>query len=269
MLGLDPEPPLVGSVSTVVVTYHTGRDLLKLCISSSLQQCDEVVVVDNGNPPEVSGWLAQRDDITLVTPPGNVGFSRACNLGAAAATGSHLFFLNPDAGPRYRCVEHLLRTSQLEERPMIYGPRVLESDAVHEQRGSRRRLLTPLRFFTGISAHQKPTTQFQRVGAVSGSAMFMTRETFDALGGFDERYFLHVEDLDMCKRAHDMGGGVLHVPDAEVIHQGGTSDVANWVVETHKRMGFKTYMLTHFPVAGRLLWPAMSLALTLRNRRSR
>ena len=268
LIGVGYRPPAQGRVSAVIVTFHTGWDLLEVCIKTCLEQCAEVIVIDNGNPMADRAKLDAQSGITLIRPNGNVGFGRACNLGAARATGTHLLFLNPDAAPRYRCVQHLLDFAADDPGLAVFGAKVTDS-AGHEQRGSRRRTLTPVTFFTGINQHETPMIHNRfSVDAVSGSAMFMTRQTFETLGGFDERYFLHVEDLDICKRTHDLGGHVYHVPDAEVTHIGATSDVPNWIVETHKRMGFKTYMLTHYPRAGRLLWPAMSLALRLRSRRS-
>ena len=60
--------------------------------------------------------------------------------------------------------------------------------------------------------------------AVSGALMYLSRAGFERLGGFDEGYFLHVEDLDLCRRAEADGGSVIYTPLASALHHGATSD---------------------------------------------
>jgi hypothetical protein len=69
----------------------------------------------------------------------------------------------------------------------------------------------------------------------------MRREDFAAVGGFDEGYFLHVEDVDLCWRVRQQGGTVLFHPRAEVIHIGGTSQTSPLKVEFHKGVGLARY----------------------------
>ena len=75
--------------------------------------------------------------------------------------------------------------------------------------------------------------------------MMMDRLSFDQLGGFDEDYFLHVEDIDVCRRAGEMGGEVYFVPGAEVVHYGSTSRVRRQTVEWEKTKGFMIYFRKH------------------------
>ena len=88
--------------AVIIVTYHTGPCLMD-CIRAVLGEASarEVVVVDNGNPPEVVARLeemaASEPRLTLLTGHGNVGFGKACNLGAQATTSPHLLLLNPDS----------------------------------------------------------------------------------------------------------------------------------------------------------------------------
>jgi GT2 family glycosyltransferase len=232
-------------------------------------QCDEIILIDNGNPDAVGEWLDQQEDVQVIRPNGNVGFALACNMGAKVATSEFLLFLNPDAELEPDCVVRLAALAGRAGEPSLIGAKVIDPD-VREQRGSRRDTLTLLSFFTGINRHtDPPPAEPAQVEAVSGSAMLMSAESFRAVDGFDTRYFLHVEDLDICRRVRAADGQVWHHPRAVVRHQGASSDAAGWVVAHHKRMSFKTYMLTYYPRVGRLLWPAMSLALRARSRGSR
>jgi len=94
----------------------------------------------------------------------------------------------------------------------------------------------------------------------------MDRSSFDAVGGFDEKFFLHVEDIDICKRTREAGGEVCFVPHATVMHYGSTSQVGRQKVEWEKLKGFTRYFWNYSPSkTGKFLtilaWPLMMLAI--------
>jgi GT2 family glycosyltransferase len=76
--------------------------------------------------------------------------------------------------------------------------------------------------------------------------MFLPREDFRRIGGFDEDYFLHVEDLDLCLRFHRAGGEIYFAPDVAVTHIGGTSKATGAFIEKHKARGFIRYFHKNF-----------------------
>ena len=247
----------------VIVTYHTGGVLWD-CLGEAVRQCDRVVVVCNGNPAEVERRLAGDRRWELLSGHGNIGFSSAVNRGARGMKEDHILVLNPDAVMREGCVARLVEVARGLPVPSVVGARLVDERGV-ELRGSRRRTLTPWTLFRGLNLHRRPLPPGPLdVGAVSGAAMLLSRETWQALGGFDTHYFLHVEDLDICRRA----GRAVFVPDAEVVHVGASSEVARWVVETHKYMGFRHYFTRHHPWLGRLVLPAIFLGTRGRRRRS-
>ncbi len=107
--------------------------------------------------------------------------------------------------------------------------------------------------------------------AVSGALMYFTRQGFERLGGFDEGYFMHVEDLDICRRAEADGGAVIYTPFASALHHGATSDAPSLVVEKYKAAGFSRYFRkfaeTPLERAGaRVLGPVIGFLLGTRAR---
>ena len=95
--------------------------------------------------------------------------------------------------------------------------------------------------FVNINRHDEPEPAGPvPMDAVSGALMFVSRSSFDRLGGFDEGYFLHVEDLDLCRRAEAEGGTVIYTPLASALHHGATSDAPALVVERHKGAGVES-----------------------------
>jgi GT2 family glycosyltransferase len=249
------------TVSVVMVVYMTGAALdesIERVLKDPL--IDEFVIVDNGSSgADAAGLraLADRDPrVVLLSGHGNVGFARGANLGARAARGDLLVFLNPDAFLQPRCIAELVREIEGRPVPTIVGGRVLNSDLT-EQRGARRGDITLMAAILSVSqlAQRVPAwrrhevhwegepvpDQAMAVPTISGACFCLRREDFDCLQGFDEKYFLHVEDVDLCWRVRQMGGRVLFHPKAEVIHLGHTSQTSPLRVEFHKGVGLARY----------------------------
>jgi len=247
-------------VSVVMVVYMTGAALGE-SLAWALKDAGvhELLVVDNGSTPEDMVYLrqlAERDErVKLLTGQGNIGFARAANLGARTATGDVVVFLNPDAFLQPDCVARLVAEIETRPSPCIVGARVLNTDGT-EQRGARRGDITPFNALLSLSglARQRALKRFEvhweaervphaavEVPTISGACFAMRREDFEAVHGFDEKYFLHVEDVDLCWRVRKAGGEVLFHPKAEVVHLGHTSHVSPLRVEFHKGVGLARY----------------------------
>lgn len=260
--------------SIVMVSFYTGPVLFE-AVRSVLAQTEPVqlCLVDNGNPPEVVEKLkvmaAQDPRMQLITGQGNVGFSKGCNTGARAAMGEFLLFLNPDSKLRSDAVAQLKLHAKKLQRPFMIGARLLDEDGT-DQRGCRRALLTPKtaliealhlhQFFPGerLNYNEQPVPDtITPMPAISGAFMFFTKQDFWRINGFDEGYFLHVEDLDLCLRFRRSGGEIYFAPDVLVIHIGGTSKATKAFIEKHKARGFVRYFHKNFSrdYPKPLLWP--------------
>ena len=130
-------------VSAIVVTYHTGPRL-KECLYALNADPDisETIIVDNGNPPETSAWLASfcgtHDAFHLLTGHGNIGFGAGINLGVQAASGEDILVINPDAVLRWGSVASLQAAARSCHAPWIIGGKIFDIDG-RETRGPRRR----------------------------------------------------------------------------------------------------------------------------------
>ena len=276
-----PSPPLPQgradvAVSVVMVVYRTGPALEGgLAAVLADPHVGEFVLVDNGSTPAEAAWLdavARDTRVTLIRGQGNVGFARGANLGAAAAHGRVLVFLNPDAFLRPGCVPALCAALE-GPGPRLAGARVLDPGG-REQRGARRGEVTPvttllsltrlaaLPGFRRFEVHHEaeaPPDRPTPVPTVSGACFAMGAAEFARLGGFDVGFFLHVEDVDLCWRVRRAGGEVLFVPAAEVTHLGSTSRTHPVRVEFHKGVGLARYFRKRADTAQRR---ALAFALT-------
>ena len=258
-------------ISVVMVSYRTGPVLyaaIEAVLARSREQAGvvELILIDNGNPPDVVSELRRRTEmeprLTIVSGHGNVGFARGCNIGARRARGRYLLLLNPDCCLAPGAIPALLAEAEALGNNWMLGCRVVGPDG-RDQRGSRRALLTPYTALVEafrldrlapwllrrhrLNHHDRPLPRGTgRVPAVSGACMMLPATTFHVVGGMDEGYFLHVDDLDLCLRLHRAGIPVYFVPHVEAVHHAGSSRADPVMVEWHKARGFLYYFRKQF-----------------------
>ncbi len=265
-------------ISVIVVSYFTGSHL-GAAINSVLSQdfSFELIVVDNGNPKtiveELKSQSERHEEMKLLTGHGNVGFATACNLGAKKASGKFLLFLNPDAELSQHTLSRFHAEGAKLTSPWMLGPKLLNVDGT-EQRGSRRDVLTPwtaliegLKLyklapnypaFKRFNKHEGVApTMTSPVPVISGACMFLPADDYWSIGGMDQGYFLHVEDVDFCFRFGKSGGHTFFVPSIEVVHLKSSSAALVYFVEWHKTKGFLRYFWKNF----RPDYPAIFLLL--------
>ncbi len=249
--------------SIIMVSYHTGPVIEQaIAAIKELAEPVELVLVNNGNPPEIEKDFAKRfeadPDIHYITGHGNIGFGKGCNLGVQKCKGEKILLLNPDSILPTDALRHLQQQEKGLERPYMLGARLLD-DNEKEQSGCRRALLTPVtafveslglyRFFPQyrLNYHTDPVPKGRtQMPAISGAFMYLNKKDFEAIHGFDEGYFLHVEDLDLCYRFTQSGGKIYYLPRLVVTHVGGTSEVSSEFIEKHKAISFSRYFRENF-----------------------
>lgn len=239
-----------GDIGVVVVTHRSARTI-EDCLSRlrTAAGVGAVRVVDNGSDDETVA-IVQRHAcadprLRFVANPGNPGFAVACNQGAAAldAGVTWLAFVNPD------CLVGPVDLARLRAHATgLAGEALLGADLVDENgardAAARRRdpdfaamLRDPARA-TRLGIAPDDSLALQPVDAVSGALMLLPRALFDRIGGFDEAYRLHAEDLDLCHRAREAGARIAVANDVRVLHLRGVSSRSRPVfVEWHKHRG--------------------------------
>lgn len=279
------------SVCAIIVSYRTGP-ALDLCLAAlpKIDALDEIIIADNGNPPEAVAMLdafaAKHVRVRLLRGHGNIGFAAACNRAAAQSQSDMLAFINPDVILQADAILRLADALRAAPPPAIVGGD-LRNEAGRPERGSRRDRLTLWRAFTSFSGlsrleraapmlrdfnrHSDPLpSQPVAVGAISGALLVIRREDFVRLGGFDEGYFVHVEDLDLCRRAELAGWPVLFAPGPHGVHLRSTSEAEANTIARYKAEGMARYFkkFARGPIEGALaaVAGAFLLAVTPRGR---
>jgi len=259
-----------GPTSIIIVAADSGP-LLRACVASVLAETVplEVIVVDNASRDgEIERLAAEHvadARLRILRNAANLGFGPACNRGAAQARGDVLLFLNPDCEWRTGTLAAMREVLAGDPRIGLLGIAVRDPDGA-PARGNRRRdptLRRALMTLTGLARLESRRPAFagvemppadadgiESVEAVSGACMMLPRAVFDRVDGFDEAYFLHVEDLDLCRRVRDAGWRVAYAPQLQVTHAQGASSRARPVfVARAKHRGMWRYFTKFDPAA--------------------
>lgn len=262
-----PTPQSAVQVSVIMVTYKTGPILWQAIDSVFAQAVNcELVIVDNGNPSEDSERLREiergRSDVTVIAGHGNVGFSRGCNMGAEISSGAYLLFMNPDCVLFPDCLEQFLAAAGELPQGSLVGGDLLNANG-ERCANTQREFPTPWRLVVESLRLDKlaprhpyfrrlrnesdlPAEGLMKTSAVSGALMFLSRGVYKEVNGFDEAFFLHVEDIDICMRLHLMGFASYYCAPAKAIHYQSSSDVSWFSVEVSKAQSFSLYFKKHF-----------------------
>lgn len=237
----------------VVVVSHFSASTLAECLGRVLNAdaVTDVVVVDNGSGDDtvaIARRIAEADPrLRIRLNPDNPGFAVACNQGAAALDTPWLAFVNPDLMVELDTLVRLREVARSQPRLGLVGADQVDAEGVADPAARRRepRLRTVLRGGGGrdsVAIAVDPMQSVQPVDAVSGALMLMPRELFGPLGGFDEGYRLHVEDVDLCRRVRDAGYGVVVANEVRVTHLRGVSSQRRALfVQWHKHRGMWRY----------------------------
>ncbi len=281
------------AIDVVYVNYNSSA-LLRTSIESLLAApCDgftlsSIVVVDNASRPDQMALLdALPARVTVIRSPNNTGFAVGCNLGAKQGNAPAILFLNPDTHVLADTLPPLVYALRAHDGRALLGPRqfvdadcTLSFAPLHGTSlwGDVKNTLWGRGFAPDRSCRElgrraalwRSTTP-QAARALSGGALLIGRPAHAELGGFDERFFLYVEDTDLCVRAHARGIPVLYVANARVVHYGDQSSQQNeGVANTAAAAGLQAYLHKHHGVIARTARrAALALAQRLPDRQAR
>jgi N-acetylglucosaminyl-diphospho-decaprenol L-rhamnosyltransferase len=265
---------------TAVVVNYNARDHLLGCLRSLRDDgVEAVVVVDNGSSDGSTDAVLAADPSAVVIPTGgNLGFGAAANRGLAAAPGEYAVVLNPDVLVEPGTMKVLADAADRDAALAVLGPRVENLDGT---------LYPSVRTFPNLldaAGHAflgfvRPANRFSRryrmldwdhgaaraVDWVSGTCMLVRLSALRAVGGFDEGYFMYVEDVDLCWRLRRAGWRVGYEPQGRVVHTiGASSEGAPYrMILAHHRSLFRFSAKTSTGTA-RLLLPVVGVALAVR-----
>ena len=227
------------TLSIVIVNWNAGSQL-RDCVTSILtsnQSCfklDKIIVVDNASTDDSLSLLPQNERMIVVRNQVNFGFGKACNIGAREAKSDLLLFLNPDTKLELQTLDQAIKFYINNSKLMHFG--ILGIKLLHDndsvQRSCARFPSTRSYFFdsTGLSKlfpneslHMGDFNHLSSrfVDHVIGAFFLMENGVFNQLNGFDESFFVYLEDLDFSYRASKLGHKSYFLAETTAVHVGG------------------------------------------------
>jgi N-acetylglucosaminyl-diphospho-decaprenol L-rhamnosyltransferase len=227
-------------LKVVTVTYSPGPHLDRF-LASLAHATDRpvtVIMADNGSTDGAPEEAVERHpNVRLLRTGGNLGYGTAANRAVDAyVTDDELFIVaNPDVQWGPGSIDELLAAAQRWPQAGAYGPLIRDPDgsvypsARHQPsliRGGMHAVVGPVwktNPWTAAYRQERLTPSERPVGWLSGACLLLRRDAFQRIGGFDERYFMYMEDVDLGDRLVRAGGQNIYVPTAEILHDKGHS----------------------------------------------
>jgi GT2 family glycosyltransferase len=226
-------------LAILIVSYNSRRDLetaLRSLTEKAPGVPHEIVVVDNASTDSTTAYIRERwPRVRLIVSESNLGFAQANNLGIRNTSSDLVLLVNPDTIVTGSDVDRLVSVLESQPDVAIVGPRIVDGSGRAELsfgamispwtelrqkilvRGNDRGLL-PI-----TALVDRMTRRTHRVDWVSGACLLIRRQDLDQVGGFDPRFFMYAEDVDLCAAVRSHGRSVLFSAEPQVVHLRGRS----------------------------------------------
>lgn len=269
-------------LAVVIVNYNAGQYLERCLASLAVRRGDvaiDVLVIDNASHDgSHTAAAAAHPWVRLICNATNVFLSPAWNQGARQTSAPYLLFLNPDAEMFAGTLADYVQMARSHPRAGIVGPMIRNPDGTVYASGRRFPSVVDATFHAMLSpfTRDNPFTRRYEMGGwdrstarevdwVSGACMLMPREAYDAVGGFDERFPLYAEELDIATRLREIGRTVLFTPAVEILHEIGVSTGrSRSTLLLHSRSVYRYYAKHRAGGWRRVTLPLARAALRLR-----
>ncbi|MCL6096462.1 MAG: glycosyltransferase family 2 protein [Patescibacteria group bacterium] len=219
-------------LSIIILSYNT-KELTLDCINAISQEYEkelrnglfEVVLVDNASTDNSANAFKKLKikNLKLIENKENYGFSKGNNLGAKQALGDYILFLNSDSEIKDKGFIRMLEFMESNKNVGIVGGRLKNPDnSVQKSAGKFYSLFNVILMLLGgerLGFLRSSASEISKINWVSGACMMVRKEIFKSLGGFEEKLFMYMEDMEFCFRAKKKGYLTYFYPNIELLHK--------------------------------------------------
>ena len=236
-------------LSIITVNYRAWEHLEKAldALHPGFPDDWEIIVVDNESLAEpFNKFKAKYPWVTCIANAKNSGFGFGCRIGVEKASGERLLFMNPDVVATCDDIKSLIEEKTAHPDVAILAPKQVNLEGrpqkvfddfpglLNQSKTLKAltRLLLPGKFANPRADYRELTY----CDWVTGSVLLIDRQDYDAIGGWSADYWMYVEDVDLCRKAHDAGLRVAYTPRVQVIHAHGGSSRINVNVKSMTKL---------------------------------
>ena len=205
-------------VSIIIVNYN-GKELLKKCLDSLLKvnyDNFEIILVDNNSTDGTVEFITKNyPSLIIIKLDSNKGFAEPNNVAAKISKGKYLLFLNNDTVVTPNFISEMVKVMETDKKIAICQSLLLKPDGSVDSSGD---------FIDHLGVVYNSKTEIDEIREVSsarGASMLVRSDIFEKLDGFDQKFFITFEDVDLCWRSWILGYRVLIIPTSIVYHEGG------------------------------------------------
>ncbi len=219
--------------SFIIINYNTA-DLTTNCLESIFKYCLgtdwEIILVDNNSSANDKNILKERFGarVRIIANAKNLGFARANNQGAKLARGKYLFFLNSDTEINQDILTPLREKLESDKSIGIIAPRLVLKDGTDQP------------YACGLKKDS------EKLAWVSGAALIIRRDIFEEIGGWEERFFMYFEDVDLGRLVLARGYKIERLLSAPVTHLVGGSPISFWRRKSFYYRSKLLFILKHY-----------------------
>jgi GT2 family glycosyltransferase len=234
------------NLSIIILSYNT-KALTLGCIRSLENQYEkelnskelEIIVVDNNSSDGSADILKNDKTISLIQSKENLGFGKGCNLGAKSAQGKYLLFLNSDTEASDKGFLRMTEFLDTNSKVGILGGKLENIDgSLQPSAGKFYNLFNLSIMILGLEKLgflRSSPSSIKKVDWVSGACMMINRDFFEKISGFDEKFFMYIEDMEICYRAQKLKYDTYFFPDMKLKHISlGSSNRAFAIINIYK-----------------------------------
>lgn len=254
-------------LSVIILNYNV-RYFLELClqsVESALKNIDsEIIVVDNDSGDDSSEMIKNRfPNVNFIQNTQNVGFSKGNNIGVAQAKGEYICILNPDTVVAEDTFEKVLAFAQKKQNLGIVGVKLIDGTGnflPESKRGvptpwvaftkicALYKLFPDSSFFNKYYAHHVSKNQTAEVDILVGAFMFLKRDLYQEISGFDEGCFMYSDDIDLSYRVLQKGKNNYYFHETTVLHFKGESTIKDSTYMKRFQEAMEFFYKKHFQV---------------------
>jgi GT2 family glycosyltransferase len=236
------EKTMTPLLRVIIVSYNT-RDLLARCLDAVFREQEEVdceiTVVDNGSADGSAAMVREQyPKVTLFAGSTNLGFAAANNLAARKAREELLFLLNPDTVMQPGCLAAV--REYMAEHPEVGMAGTMILDADTSPHDSLEYEYPGQRYYPSLGRGLPG-----KIAWILGASLVVRRNVYQAVNGFDERFFLYAEDIDLSLRIRQQGWHLGYIEGAQVVHFEGRSERSAPVRKVLERKTRAEYIFLH------------------------
>ena len=205
-------------VSIIIVNYN-GKELLQKCLDSLLKvnyDNFEIILVDNNSTDGSVEFITKNyPSLIIIKLDSNKGFAEPNNVAAKISKGKYLLFLNNDTVVTPNFISEMVKVMETDKKIAICQSLLLKPDGSVDSSGD---------FIDHLGVVYNSKTEIDEIREVSsarGASMLIRSDIFEKLDGFDQKFFVTFEDVDLCWRSWILGYRVLIIPTSIVYHEGG------------------------------------------------